>query len=1265
MKKKNIIRIFILNIIITSLLYFIIENKWVVYRQAENAFIKKDYCLARSLYVKSLEKGLNPNYINKKIIDISNILGDYLTVEEEYKKILSENNYQLKLIISLANFYIGINQDEKALLLYKNEIDKDKDNLILKIKYAKVLSRNGYYDKAASLYEIVLENLKEDTRNVKKIDVMIFAAREYEYDKNFKDSKRVYLEILEKESKPSIQIELVNVYLQEKKYKDALDLLKKIHFSKIDDHTKLMLVNFYLYFDELNQAKIIYEKYLNHLNMHSRNIDEKVNLYISNNQNQNKLKDTFNTVFSSSDQVLLDLAKRYVKNKMDAEAIEVYEYLDKRDRKLNIELFKELALAYRYLKKYDKAIKLYEMLVQIKPSYQVKKMLALSKSANGDNKEALEMLLNLQALDNKDIVVLLEIARLYVRENNNIKAKELFDELLSSYPCNLNIKLEYANFEAIIGHPNTSKDLFLSLLYQTNFREDIFFRFATSLMASANFYKAEDIYLYLQNKEPDNANINLKLSFLLASQERYEEAKEILQKLIFEKKEIDASYRMLSDISLMQNDINQTLYFAKKAYEIDDNLENSLIYFKCLCINNELNLAIELFAKLEKQDKYKKICLFYIANFYANNNKKELAKDYYLQILKVDPNFIEAKFNLLKIENKLSDYENLLNEADNTIDLEKYGTLYSNLGHFKIAIKFYQKALQIDPNCFFAKLSLSQALASNQQYFRSLDILNSMNYNYFPNYKISLWIARVLSWAKYYDSSIFEYKNLLSFRKDDPVIIREMARVASWAKDTPLAEKIYAKELCPTISKILLENVIKSEEIENQKLLYDLFLLKEGGYVSYEVIKNNIDNYNLSKTEKTTLNEILINLSAKYEIQKSITLEKKAKKAFYEEKYLLSAQTYEELIKMHPYNLEALFDVAQNYCAMNLCNPSKKAYLKLLKFDSTHNLAKLAYDRVKIEAHPFLKLNYNYFQEEGRGDLDRIIQHRLDFLIGVPIKCSHILKASVSGYNDEPTFEKNTQIKNVDQLENIKYPSIGYNIYYDGILSPYIRTNAFFSQKFYLKKFRKTIEGGLNLNFNLQDFIKLNLSFNKKNKLDNIFSLQQRIQKSTWMLESISSIKRKIDIEAAIRYQNFSDNNNIQFLNIEVGYRLTSHPTMLKFNFLGEYRNSKKLNRFIFDGSDLINIIHPYWTPHNYNAYRVQLEWFHDIASPQICTNQKRYYDLKLFYGNDTEKNPTVRFDADVNIGFLNHYMFSLNGYIHRSKLWDAVGINAIFKYQF
>jgi tetratricopeptide (TPR) repeat protein len=1263
MENKTVIKIFVFIAIITSVMYFVFQYKWVIYRKAENAYLKKEYCLARSLYLASLNKNLNPKYINKKIIDLSNILDEYLSVDNTYLKLIKKNKNE-ELIIDFANFYIGTNRDDKAMLLYEKFINEKSKNLKIKIANSKLLSRQGEYKKAAIFLEDVLQKLKKSTRDLNIDDIKLNLAREYGYEKEFKKADNLYKEIIRKNKKTAIELELVNVYLKDKKYLDALNLLKKISFSNIDDTTKLMLVNLYLYFDQDTNAKRIYKKFLKEINMHSSKIDEKVNFYISNNHDKKTLSKSFIEAYSSNDEVLINLGKRYVDNRMEAEAIKVYEYLDKRDKKLNIKLLLELASSYKYLKKYDKAINVYEILEQVKPSYEVKKELGLLKSINNEDKKALELLLNLQAYDNRDVIVLLEIARIYVRENQIQKANDLFEKLLKEYPCNINVKNEYAFFQALLGHVKVSKALFLELLNKTDFRRDIFFRFANSLKISGDFYKAEDIYLYLLSNEDSDQQI--KYAYLLASMQRYEEANGILEKLIFEKKQVDASFRMLSEIAYLQKDIKKALYYSKKAYfENSDNIENNLIYFKFLAINNKLNLAISFYPKLEKIKKYKAICLYYMAKYFENQNQIDLAKDYLAKALKIDNSLIEAQFNLLKLENKLDEYQNIIEKTNNTIILEKYGNLFSNLNLFDIANKFYEKALLIDPNCFFAKLSLSISLSSNHEYLKALEILDEMQNKYFSNYKILITKARVLSWSKNYDQSIYEYNKLLSYKENDPEIIKEKAIVYSWAKETYKAQDVYRKALCPMVSEILLDEIIKSKKIENEKLISDLIALKNCNFLSYEIIKENIDSYNLNEIEKHELEKILVNLLSKHEIQKSIFLEKEAKEAFYNEKYLKSANSFEKLVKFHPYNQEALFDLAQCYCVMNLCNKSLKTYKKLLKFDSSHNLAKIAYQRNLIDKHPFIDLKYKYFNEEGRGDLDRIIQNRLDFLFGFPIRCNHKIKAAISGYIDEPTYEKKSQIKDSNELKNIKYKSIGYNFYYQGRISAFINVDSFFSQKFYLSDFRKTTEGGADLNFNLNDYAFLNLSFNKENKLDNIFSLRQRIQNSEWKALLTSSIKKRLDLQGALRYYNISDNNHIAFHDIQLSYRFTQHPNVLKFTYIGEYRNSENLNRYIYEGSELVNIIHPYWTPNNYSAYRLMLSFFHDFSNPLICSNQKREYMLKLFYGDDTEKNPTVRFEADFNISFFERYKFIFTGYIHQSKLWDAVGVNALFKYQF
>jgi len=116
----------------------------------------------------------------------------------------------------------------------------------------------------------------------------------------------------------------------------------------------------------------------------------------------------------------------------------------------------------------------------------------------------------------------------------------------------------------------------------------------------------------------------------------------------------------------------------------------------------------------------------------------------------------------------------------------------------------------------------------------------------------------------------------------------------------------------------------------------------------------------------------------------------------------------------------------------------------------------------------------------------------------------------------------------------------------------------------------------------------------------------------------------------------------------------------------GEYRNTRYQDIYLYSGQgELLDIIHPYWTPRDYLAGSVTLEWNHDLSPQFFCGGERNFYVVKTTFGTDTEDNPAVRLEIEWRYEFLDNWMISLKGLLHRSREWDATGGRLELRYRF
>ncbi|OGN66493.1 MAG: hypothetical protein A2888_00330 [Chlamydiae bacterium RIFCSPLOWO2_01_FULL_28_7] len=1261
MKKVYLALAVLVIVVYTSIAYRIIEKKWVSFRKAENYYQNYKYKKAIDNYLIALQHGIKLSLVVRGLGNSSSILGDYDYVVEFLKKQIYEDEKNSDIIIAIGDFFIQIDQFDKVEGIYKNYLKYYPDSYKVKIALADYYSYDKNYKESVKFYDKILKTIPENYKEKSKLKlyyarILIFAE---EYEKAFD----VYQELIKDNGKThEYQIELVNLFLIRKKYLKAVNEVSKINKKYLSDSSDIFLANSLAYLGKNKKAEKIYKK---HLKKYPNDQAVIENLKNNKKDSEQLLQNIMQTklIFSSNEKDLLAFARFYQRNRSYSIAENAFIELIKIHKK--VLYVTELANTYVYDRKLDDAIKAYNQALELdKNSIPLKKQLAFALSWNNEDLKALKLLNELYKDNKNDQSVGLEIARIYMRENRFIDAKSLLNKLIADFPNNLNICIENANFEAIIGHPKKSKDMFLCILEKTNYRDNIYLQFANSLSASGNFYVAERIYKELLQRNKKNEEVKFKLAFLYASTQRYEKAQEIYDQFIFNSVQVERALSQLSELKIITKEYDKALFYSKKVYEKKDNDISKLQLGRIYFLNKDYQKAIDILASITSADET--ICLIYLARSYEKLGDFNNAKKYFQKAIDLNKCDAEAAFYLLEIDSSICNYQNLLESTQQTKELQTLAKLYSEKGFYNIAIEFLNKALKIDPDCFFASLDLARLYAIYKNFDASYEILNRLDNDFINNYKIILTKARAFSWNKDFEKSILTYEELRSLNALDPVIIRELARIYSWDQKPYLSYEIYDIALKDSVDNDLKNEIILTA-INNQKLLANIFCNQNTIFCTYEEILKKIKNnyYNLNKNEKNKIERILLNLSSKYNVQKSIFLEQQSKWEFYMQNYLRSKFYMDHLRALHPYNLEALFDLAQDQSILGLCSKSIKTYEEILEIDPMHNIVNIAYARNKILFNPYIQMKDYYYEEKGRGDLDRMISNKTNLNFGFPIKCDQVITASAIRWTDEPTYEQNSRIFDVNNLMDIVYPSYGYAFEYNGVLSPFIKTKANFSQKFYLKNFRKTNLGFVHLMFNLNGYLNLDASYDVENQLDNIFSLRQKIQTKTPSILATAIIKKRLEFEGYYKHYKYSDNNYINHARIDLIYKTTFFPKIFRLGVWTEYRQSQKLSEYIYSGNDLINIINPYWTPNKYYAFRFFAWWYHNFSNPLINSNQIHYYELKLFSGTDTEKNPTITFEGSWYYGIGNHFTFNIKGLLHRSILWNSQSIWAEIKYQF
>lgn len=869
-----------------------------------------------------------------------------------------------------------------------------------------------------------------------------------------------------------------------------------------------------------------------------------------------------------------------------------------------------------------------------------------------------------QKPDNR--LVRLEMARVLIRQGDAKEALSILGSIQAMSPNDPETLVALADLEASLGHAARSHDLYMDAIRVSDQPEIMKLRFADRMNMWGDFHQAEAIYREYFRTHPDEREVVLQLAAALRSSERYGESEGIYNILLAESPDSKEILMGLAKLKFLEKNFDAAEKYVDRFLKLDPgDPEGLLLKADILFLQKRYEEALGIYSRLSEMKCCHVKGLMGMGKVCLEQGENDLAQAYFDKAFEIDPKNVEARFYAAGTEKATSeDFVNALLE-DKTMSpmiLDKWARLYGTHGFNKIAIKCYEASLEMDPAYFPSQIGIAEILAIDQQYDPAIKRFEALAQAFPDNRKILIGWARALGWGRRYHESIELYDKIHGIAPSDPVPQMEKARTAVWAKEMDVASEAYEGLLTPPVDRELARSLRPVAEASGNSGLIDavdkLADRAEKGSVfqGVEAFSEELKELRpfLSSDINRQIDSILIRLYPSFAIQKTAYLENKGKRLVWDKRFTQAMDAYEELLGFTPGNEEAIFDYAQIECALGLCNREARTYKKLLDMDKHHGLAGKALERAKIRSNPSVKLGQIYWAERGRDGLTEIDRYRTDLGLDVPIDCRFHLKLTGHHWIEHPGFTDES------------YGANGFTLGVGGTLNPYIRGETGWTKKIYQdNEFENTDTGYAHLWFNLRDYVVVGLGYDRTDELYNYFGIRQGIQANSWWMSIDSDITRRLEVMGQAKYMSYNDDNDAQHYLLGAGYSFTDHPRIFKIALAGEYRNTKNHDVYQYEDGQLVNIIHPYWTPQNYYAGGITFEWYHDLSKLLFCGSQLHFYDLALTLGTDTEHNPSVELRAEWHYEFFNHWTFSIKGLIHRSKLWDAEGIWADIRYQF
>lgn len=966
-------------------------------------------------------------------------------------------------------------------------------------------------------------------------------------------------------------------------------------------------------------------------------------------------------------QIRLELARVLVRQRKYSNAIRQLQILLDQMKPVPAKVYAELGDACLYSGRLPSAIEKYRKALEISPaSGPIQKKLALALSWNKQHREALSLLDQLHEKYPSDPEIGRELVRVYAKTGKTETALRTARTMHGAFSQDADFLANLADLEASFGHAEKCRHLYLKALKLTDNREKVLLRFADQMIMWGDFYKAESIYREYLKKNPEAFAVHLKLASLLVTAQRYEEVEGIYRRLLLDRPESEEVILGLIELKFLEKDFSASLRYIEQLLASKPGHPKGILFKgEMLSKTEHYDEAHHGYRRLLEIEPYRQEALLEMGKVYLKQNEHEKAREAFTMAYQMAPQDIEVRYYYAGKDKVTSRgfLKALLEPGrESPMGLVQWARLYASHGFNQIAINCYEAGLKQDPQCFPARMELAETLAIDHQYSRSLESFESFAKEFPSNSKVSISWARVLAWSGRYDQSIELYNKVAKMNPSDPVPQREMARTAAWAKMMEKSKESFEAMWDPPVDKRLLSALEPVQSsVKNRGLEDCCHRIREtcqGGsiYEGYEIFSRELARFqeSLSPRHGRRLQNLLVDLLPFYKIQKAAYLENQAKWFAYKERFTRARDAYEALIDFQPGNEEAIFDYAQVHCALGLCDREEEIYERLQAIDPLHSLAGTALDRQRIRRRPSVKSGHSYWEEEGRGELTQIVRHRMNVSLDIPVYCRYHLRVIAQHWLEDP------------KLRGDSYDARGHSLEIEGIVNPFIKGSLSWTKKYYEDSVLDDNDTGYaKLYLNLRDRARLGFGYERKDELYNDFGVRQGIQADHWWAGLSSRPGPGLELDGHATYINYNDDNEGQLHSISLGYAFTDHPGVIKLIGTAQYRDTKRKNVYCYHGDELVDIIHPYWTPQDYFAGDITLEWHHDLSKLSFCGSQRHSYDVRLSTGTDSDNNKRVGVELKWDYEFHDHWMVNLKAMIDRSSEWDANAFWATVQYRF
>ncbi|MDX1775291.1 MAG: tetratricopeptide repeat protein [Desulfobulbales bacterium] len=436
-----------------------------------------------------------------------------------------------------------------------------------------------------------------------------------------------------------------------------------------------------------------------------------------------------------------------------------------------------LAKVYSSLNRNDDAVEIYQELLGIKEDHDTLLMLGTIYAKNGEYDKAQKILNRLIQLEGDSYLAHYYLARLYREMQYNDKAA-------ASYAKALELNwFERLAFEVAEYYEERKEYTRAIKVYRRIIAEGESIEMAKTRLV--NIYltleendKALELLRDLRSVLPESHNVDMTISRILLSQEKYDEAIMILEDVLQTNPELTVVHYLLG-MSYYQKENNQKAEDQLKYIPAESSLYEDSIFLrvKILSESDDHPGAIEL---LEEQinDAETRKPSFYIllASLYRENEQAGEGREVYEQAVRLYPDNVDLLYNYAIFLEKKGEQGEAMSTMLKVLDLDPdNGAALNYVGytwadndvHLESALELIKRAVELLPDDGYVRDSLGWVyykLGNTEQAIIELEKASGMVEN---DPVIKEHLGDVYSETGQYDKALSAYEEAYKFYEDE------------------------------------------------------------------------------------------------------------------------------------------------------------------------------------------------------------------------------------------------------------------------------------------------------------------------------------------------------------------------------------------------------------------------------------------------------------------------------------------------------------------